>query len=144
MSIKGKIRQALGWLRLPVWSCYDCRKRYSLPHHITIDEYPITVSGSALCKACSQKKLQQWRTVCHRCKHPILTGEAVAHSGNEHRPYNHLDCSGFHAALMYCGIWGEGRLLTLDECFPGKGHPKVEHNLAEEMFGKTVRPESKK
>jgi len=81
----------------------------------------VSLSRSPMCKECTQAHLNAMSTTCATCGEPICPGMAVAKSwvGAKH-PHTHMyfDCT--DSGIMYCGIWGDGRLITLSELEPDK------------------------
>lgn len=85
--------------------------------------------NTPLCEGCSKIFLNAFSVLCAQCKTPIFPGEPVGQSwvGAE-TPVTHMywDCTATGA--LYCGKWGEGRLITLGELNPfqfGKGAPSI-------------------
>ena len=81
----------------------------------------VFVRHEKLCSRCLEAYLNTYATRCAACGDPILPGEPVGQAwvGAPH-PHTHLtfDCS--ETGGLYCGRWGQGRLITLHEIAPEK------------------------
>lgn len=63
-------------------------------------------------------------TYCAACGRPIFPGMPVGQAWEEAQfPYTHLTFECCDAGALYCGRWGEGRLITLHELDPKKYPP---------------------
>jgi hypothetical protein len=91
---------------------------------VTVFGLELNFKGSDLCQQCAEVFLNQNSTVCASCGRPILPGMEVGQAwrGAPH-PYTHLldRCCG--SGALFCGMWGNGRLITLHELYPEKFPP---------------------
>lgn len=71
------------------------------------------------CPACALATLEQISTTCAICKEAILPGEpvAVAPVGSKH-PYTDLSSECCVSGILWCGTWGEGELIPLNQVDP--------------------------
>lgn len=85
---------------------------------------PVRVGEPPVCKDCFEAYLNKYSTYCAVCDLPILPGMHVgqAWSGSKH-PLTHLDTGCCKSGGLYCGKWGQGRLITLHELKPNKYPP---------------------
>jgi hypothetical protein len=83
-----------------------------LGHDLEFAEMP-------MCVACSTDYLNKVSTLCGVCEEPIIPGMRVgiAHDGAKH-PYTHLNMGCCVSGALFCGAWGEGRLVSLHELNP--------------------------
>lgn len=74
-----------------------------------------------MCASCAERYLNQACTLCASCGNPIFPGNPVgqAWQGAPH-PYTHLTFDCCATGALYCGRWGEGKLITLHELEPDK------------------------
>ncbi len=81
----------------------------------------IGLMHSPMCHFCTTQYLNRFSTLCATCLEPILPGTHVglAWTGALH-PFTHLTFGCCETAGLYCGLWGEGRLVTLAEINPQK------------------------
>lgn len=101
------------------------------PHEVRRVEAVVTVLGHEMdaicfgvCSACLEDYLNRHCVLCATCGEPICPGMPVALApAGSPLSYRHLfiDCCGERAP--YCGVWGEGELITLHELHPEKYPP---------------------
>jgi len=74
-----------------------------------------------MCPSCAKEYFEKHSTSCASCKDPIVPSEAVGRApiGAEH-PFTHLTFECCPSGGLYCGVWGESRLVTLHELKPDK------------------------
>ncbi len=78
-----------------------------------------TLVGSPMCPACTETYLNMYSTICARCREPILPGTPVGRSSTGARyPFLHLRFDCCQTGALYCGMWGEGCLISLHELKP--------------------------
>ncbi len=82
------------------------------------------ITGSPMCPVCTEQYLNKFSTLCAACGRPIFPGDPVglAWDGAPH-PFTHLYYHCCDSGGLYCGVWGEGRLITLHELKPEKYPP---------------------
>lgn len=92
-----------------------------------------------VCPACFEAWLTKYATRCASCEYPILPGMPVGQGwvGAKH-PYTHLTMGCCDSGGLYCGMWGQGRLITLHELDPEK-FPKGATNAMDAVL-KTGKP----
>jgi hypothetical protein len=100
-------------------------KRSSRGFTVMVMDHPIEFLRSDICPNCLEVYLNRFSTPCADCGEAILPGMSVghAHIGATH-PYTHLR-AGCGCVLSWCGTWGEGRLIQVDET-----HDTIESNGA--------------
>jgi hypothetical protein len=93
-----------------------------------------------VCPDCFRSWLEKYATGCASCDNPILPGMPVGQGwvGAKH-PYTHLTMGCCDSGGLYCGMWGQGRLITLHELDPEK-FPKGSSNAMDAVMksGKPV------
>jgi len=85
-----------------------------------------------MCRECVEKSLNQFSTICDACGCVIMPGMAVAISCRkpEFSKGHKYTCMGWDccfSGIAYCGVWGMGRLVTLNELSPEKYAPGCAH-----------------
>ncbi len=78
-----------------------------------------SVDKSPMCEFCTGEYLNRYATLCGECERIIFPGDSVAQAcmGASH-PYTHLTTECCPSGALWCGTWGEGRLITLHEIDP--------------------------
>ncbi|MFH1047699.1 MAG: hypothetical protein V1738_05325 [Patescibacteria group bacterium] len=73
-----------------------------------------------LCSKCFAEYLSKYSTTCGKCGGIILPGEKVAERPFENNPRTlvHLSVECSLYGDNWCGIWGQGRLVSLHELYP--------------------------
>lgn len=111
-------------------------EKFACTHSKTGHILKVTVLGvecefekSPMCQVCAEQYLNKFSTLCASCKRPIFPGTSVgqAWKGASH-PFTHLNFDCCATGTLYCGVWGDGRLITLHELNPEKypeGTPTV-------------------
>ena len=97
-------------------------------YEVTVLGQPVTVGHPDLCKECIEKSLNVFATRCDCCGEPILPGMPVAVSCQKPEyskgfPYTCMGWDCCVCGIAYCGVWGMGRLVTLNELNPEKYAP---------------------
>lgn len=77
-----------------------------------------------LCPPCFETWLNKYATRCASCEEPILPGMPVGQGwiGAKH-PYTHMNMECCASGGLFCGMWGQGKLITLHELDPEKYPP---------------------
>lgn len=74
-----------------------------------------------LCFNCFVRWLNLHSVKCEKCGQVILPGEKVSeiHDSSGHKliVHHNVDCA--QNSANWCGIWGQGRLVSLHELYPG-------------------------
>lgn len=98
---------------------FGCGHKGHLPFKVTVQGVKCELSEATLCKACAEPYLNKACTLCASCGRPIFPGEpvGVAWDGATH-PYTHLTFKCCASGGLYCGRWGEGRLVSLHDIDP--------------------------
>lgn len=103
-------------------------EKFVCEHGATERNLKVTVLGvecefprSPMCPSCTGEYLNKFCTLCASCERPIFPGMPVgqAWTGAPH-PCTHLGFDCCESGGLYCGRWGEGRLITLHELNPDK------------------------
>lgn len=117
MSILSTVLKLLGKPTSKHLSCSHGSERGS--YTIFVLGVEVELKDTYMCAACTQDYLNKYSTVCHGCQEPIFPGQrvCVAPEGSQ-TPFVHfrVECGGIGA--MYCGKWGEGKLVTLEKLYP--------------------------
>lgn len=79
---------------------------------VTVLGREVKLNTAPYCAACTTEYLNRYATNCGACPEPILPGEPVGVSfvGAPH-PYTHLTTTCCASGALFCGHWGEGRLI---------------------------------
>lgn len=125
----GLITQIADWFRggasKKAW--VECpHPREKGPITVVVLGIEVTLARAWGCRPCVGKYLNENATVCASCKGIIFPSSpvAVAIDGAPY-PYTHLtrECCG--NGNLYCGRWGEGRLVTKKDLdAEGIAHPR--------------------
>jgi hypothetical protein len=103
-------------------------EKFVCAHGKTKHNFKVMVLGiecefkkSPMCPPCTEQYLNKVSTLCASCKRPIFPGTPVGQvwHGAPHS-FTHLTFECCDTGGLYCGQWGEGRLLTLHELNPEK------------------------
>lgn len=103
-------------------------EKFVCTHGKTRHNFKVVVLGvecelekSPMCPSCTEQYLNKFSTLCASCGRPIFPGTPVGQAwhGAPH-PFTHLAFGCCDSGGLYCGQWGEGRLLTLHELNPEK------------------------
>ena len=114
------------------------------PNSIVKDKFKVMVKGhkieiedSLLCFSCAEKHLNKYSTFCASCEKPIIPGTKVAEAwiGAKYA-FTHLTFNCCLAGALYCGEWGEGRIITLHELNPDKYPPGTSSAIAHAINAK--------
>ena len=74
-----------------------------------------------MCPTCTEQYLNKFSTFCASCKWPIFPGRPVGQAWHgAPYPFTHLTFRCCDTGGLYCGQWGEGRLISLHELNPEK------------------------
>lgn len=103
-------------------------EKFVCEHGATERNLKVTVLGvecefprSPMCPSCTGEYLNKFSTLCASCERPILPGTPVGQAWNgAPHPCTHLAFECCDSGGLYCGRWGEGRLITLHELNPDK------------------------
>ncbi len=89
------------------------------PATVAVRGTVVAARHERLCAACLSAWLERYSTTCASCGGPILPGEPVGQAwvGARH-PHTHLTTDCCETGGLYCGRWGQGRLVTLHELEP--------------------------
>lgn len=113
---RGRVINALPPADNPRLIC-DCgRPAISSRTRVVIRGETFTFTQSRLCKTCTQQYMEEFSTTCGSCGETILVGDPVGAAPDDAPfPYTHLcsDCSPFPG--LFCGHWGEGKLVPLSK-----------------------------
>lgn len=91
------------------------------PVKVTVLGVELEFESVPMCLPCAEQYLNQHSIRCVACQEPITPGTPVcdgAYRKDGHIAYVHVNCAGTLAG--YCGVWGEGRRITLHELKPEK------------------------
>ncbi len=89
------------------------------PFKVLVFGAEIMLDKAPMCEACAGEYLNRYATLCGSCEKVIFPGEPVgqAYIGAPY-PLTHLTMECCPSGALYCGKWGEGRLITLHELDP--------------------------
>ena len=89
------------------------------PLVVTVLGIKCELERSPMCPACTEQYFNKFSILCASCHQPIFPGTpvGVAWVGAPH-PFTHLTFDCCESGGLFCGRWGEGRLLTLHEIDP--------------------------
>jgi hypothetical protein len=88
-------------------------------HKVTVLGIECSVASSDCSKLCAEEYLNKFSTLCAECEEPILPGDPVGQAWEDaSHPYTHMRCA--QSAALFCGKWGEGRLISLHEMNPAR------------------------
>jgi hypothetical protein len=120
------------------------------PHEKATKSFEIIVLGSKFsieppaphCPECAEKYLNETSTLCGQCQEPIVPGTPVAQNATDtakKNPYTHMYRSCCPSGGLFCGLWGNGRLISLHELDPNK-YGRATATVAEQVLrtGKMV------
>lgn len=96
------------------------------------------VEKSSMCFSCTEKYFNTFSTICAACGIYITPNSLVAQAWDGSKyPFTHLD-SGCCDNLvnLFCGKWGEGRLITLHEINPEDFPDKAPRSYASHKLRK--------
>lgn len=85
------------------------------PTSLTVLEHTVKLDRSPFCFVCTAAYMNRHSTVCNTCREPICVGQQVAQAaaGSEF-PYTHHTSPCSLYAGLWCGTWGEGKLIGLN------------------------------
>lgn len=98
------------------------------PHAKPDKAFAVNIGGrkfqirpDSICPDCVQPYFNSVGTTCAACLGMILPGEPVAKAwvGAKY-PYTCMGWDCCESGVLYCGQWGEGKLITLHELDPEK------------------------
>jgi hypothetical protein len=125
--------------RAPDFSAHPCGRnephdKPSWPRQITVRGKSIGVAAADVCPNCLEAFFAAHATTCAACDGPILPGMPVGQAwvGAPH-PFTHLDFECTASGGLYCGVWGQGRLITLHELEPDTYPPGTPNVMAHVM-----------
>lgn len=122
------------------FSEYPCdHDKSSSPSIVEVHGMKVGVEVAEICSGCIEKFLNRYSTRCASCNGPILPGMPVgqAWTGAKH-PHTHMSFDCTESGGLYCGRWGQGRLITLHELEPDTFAPGTSHVMAHVL--KTGKP----
>ena len=97
-------------------TCCACPGKINLPLHITVLGQDVTLDESEMCEKCATEFLNTNSTLCAVCEGVILPGENVGRAPIDSKhEFVHLTQECTEYGSQYCGVWGEGRLITIQE-----------------------------
>ncbi|HTK04824.1 MAG TPA: hypothetical protein VL500_04520 [Candidatus Eisenbacteria bacterium] len=127
---------------LPDFSGYPCgHEKPDGPSIVEVYGVKIAVEAATVCPDCIEEYLNRYSTRCASCRQPILPGMPVgqAWKGSPF-PHTHMTMECTESGGLYCGRWGQGRLVTLHELEPDKFPPGTP-NVVAHVY-KTGKPTS--
>jgi hypothetical protein len=77
--------------------------------------HSVEIKDSPYCKECIEKFLNENSTICTHCEKPIYPGEPVGASGIKKNLYTHLTFKCCRSGGLWCGTWGLGKLIKIEE-----------------------------
>jgi hypothetical protein len=88
----------------------------------------------------TEKYLNEACTVCASCNKPIFPGMPVGKAWiDAPHPFTHLSMDCCDTGSLYCGMWGDGRLITLHELHPEK-YPAGISTVMSAAFASSGKP----
>jgi hypothetical protein len=109
----------------PDFSGYPCgHDKPDGPSIVEVYGVKIAVEAAPVCPDCVEEYLNRYSTRCASCRQPILPGMPVgqAWKGSPF-PHTHMTFECTESGGLYCGRWGQGRLVTLHELDPAQFPP---------------------
>lgn len=105
-------------------------KGFACRHRRPKGPFEVIVRGGAkvqfraswpMCQACTEDYLNRFSITCVSCGLPILPGTRIGlvQPGVRYQ-YAHLQPGCCDTGALYCGVWGEGVLISLHELHPEK------------------------
>jgi hypothetical protein len=109
----------------PDFSEFPCpHERSKRPIMVRVRGCDIACPEPPLCAECLTAYLEKYSQTCASCSGPILPGMPVGQAwGGAKHPFTHLMDGCCESGGLYCGRWGQGRLVTLHELNPEKYPP---------------------
>src|SRR5262245_5650992 len=104
------IQHLLSSTRIPLRASsktqFSCGHTGDIPFTVRVLGSDCTFEKSPKCLACAEAYLNNFSTLCARCRRPIFPGGTICCDGDDQFPFTHAGTCG--DAAGFCGHWGEG------------------------------------
>ena len=94
------------------------------PSIVEVMGVKVAIEAAPICPDCIEEYLNRHSTRCASCRQPILPGMPVGQAWDGAPfPHTHMafDCT--ESGGLYCGRWGQGKLITLHQLDPAQFPP---------------------